>query len=45
MSSLAEVVFRALKKAQHERYENAGEMHAHLKVIDCMLLEHFSAWS
>ncbi|KAJ1477390.1 kinase-like domain-containing protein [Baffinella frigidus] len=30
-ASLAEVVFRALKKDQDERYKDAGEMHAHLK--------------
>ena len=33
---MADVVSRALKKDRNERYADAGEMHAHLKVIDCM---------
>jgi len=33
------VVYRALEKDQRERYGDAGEMHAHLKVVDHMLLD------
>ena len=44
MSSVAAVIERALQKDQDERYADAGEMHLHLKVIDCMLLERFSPW-
>ena len=43
MSSVADVVYRAVKKDQNERCDHAGDMHAHLTVIVRMLLERFSA--